>query len=116
MKSFISFDFNPRMVIGTLLGLGKQNSTVISDRDFENYQRILSQQATFSAQIMTLLLGFLASGAVAIFTISAIGSNSGSHNNPIFWLKELSWLLFIITGFLWIIWEREHLLKRKVVE
>ena len=87
--------------------------TIPFKENFENYQRILTQQAEFSGKIMSLFLTFNSLGFGGLFVIRS--EDSLGNIEKIVWIFLLSILMFLISFLLKRVWEREHALKEAAV-
>jgi hypothetical protein len=106
-----SFVFRPKLVlIGSIRsGISEKRETEeksgFSDRDFQNYQRILTQQHHFSTSLQNIMVILQPAGIVGLYAI---------HKNYQFSFL-LSALMVFVTGLLFVQWFREHHLKNQAI-
>ncbi len=108
----VSFVFRPKLVLIGSIRSGitekaeKGNKSGFSDRDFQNYQRILTQQHHFSTSLQNIMAILQPAGIVGLYTVR--------ENYPFSLL--LSALMIFATSLLFVQWFREHHLKNQAVQ
>lgn len=85
----------------------------MNDKDFDNYQRILSGYPRVSFTLLGFHLTTTITGLAGLF---ALMQSQMLSPQKVFWASALSVLLAFVTLMFWLMWFREHKLKDKAVE
>lgn len=85
----------------------------MNDKDFDNYQRILSGYPPVSFTLLGFHLTATIAGLAGLFTLM---HSQMLSPQKVFWVSALSLLLAFVTLMLWLMWFREHRLKDQAVE
>lgn len=88
-----------------------EQKNTMPNRDFENFQRVLSGHSSSSLTIMGLTLTFLAAGFAGIYSIATTNSRINSD----LWMVRLGIIMLMIMGILFVVWLREHALGAQAV-
>ncbi len=84
----------------------------MQDRDFNNYQRILSGYPPLSFTLLGFHLTVTIAGLAGLFALTQ--SHMPSQQKA-FWVPALAVLVAFVTLMLWLMWFREHTLKDQAV-
>jgi len=85
----------------------------MNDKDFNNYQRILSGYPPLSFTLLGFHLTATIAGLAGLFTLM---QSQMSSPQKVFWVSALSLLLAFVTLMFWLMWFREHRLKDQAVD
>jgi hypothetical protein len=85
----------------------------MNDRDFHNYQRVLSGYPPVSFTLLGFHLTATIAGLAGLFTLM---QSQMLFPQKAFWVSALAVLLAFVTLMLWLMWFREHKLKDQAVK
>ncbi len=91
-----------------------EDKNKFNDRDFQNYQRILTGHPATVLTIMGLSLTLTAGAFGGIFVIAT--KNFNNNLEKWLWLLGLGFLILIATFILYKAWFREHILFKQTIE
>ncbi|BAV33441.1 hypothetical protein SCL_1128 [Sulfuricaulis limicola] len=84
----------------------------MQDRDFYNYQRILSGYPSISFMLLGFHITVTIAGLAGLFVLMR---SDIPPQQIISWVTVLAFLITFVTVMLWLMWFREHILKDQVV-